>query len=253
MSPKRQKCPTCGAGVLQIAYGMPGEEMHEAAQRGEIILGGCVIMPYAPTWQCPKCGRSGGSLDGPEDELPLDIALRHAAGTQAHEGAPRTWSEIGLPRAVVAGRGLFNVQELLSSDRPWFVRGYLAGSGWELIQDEPEDRFGIGTAMLREDDADAHFLSIGDTVLYLGEVEGHDEPVLWPPALVVRMSSGGRRRTVWTLDDKRHRACAGDQYVPLRSLEAGDRALVEDLVMSGRATTRAEMLQLYQLFLLPST
>ncbi|MGK2949898.1 MAG: hypothetical protein ACSLFP_15105 [Acidimicrobiales bacterium] len=45
-------CPTCGAPGVPIAYGMPGPEMSAAAERSEIILGGCMIEPDQPTHQC---------------------------------------------------------------------------------------------------------------------------------------------------------------------------------------------------------
>ena len=50
-------CPKCGVGrVIPIVYGYPGRKMFEQAQRGEIALGGCVIMPGQPhTTECPIC------------------------------------------------------------------------------------------------------------------------------------------------------------------------------------------------------
>jgi len=50
-------CPRCGVGrVIPIVYGYPGQGMFEQAQRGEIALGGCVIMPGQPhTTECPVC------------------------------------------------------------------------------------------------------------------------------------------------------------------------------------------------------
>lgn len=37
-------CPECGSeDTVRIVYGFPGTEMIEAAERGEIALGGCVI------------------------------------------------------------------------------------------------------------------------------------------------------------------------------------------------------------------
>lgn len=53
------KCPNCAAMVrpLRIAYGMPGHELFEAAERGELVLGGCVIGGYdpMPSHRCPAC------------------------------------------------------------------------------------------------------------------------------------------------------------------------------------------------------
>ncbi|WP_433337429.1 hypothetical protein [Spirillospora sp. CA-294931] len=50
MSPK---CARCDRTLVPIAYGLPGPELHEAAQRGEVHLGGC--MPMAEEWWCGAC------------------------------------------------------------------------------------------------------------------------------------------------------------------------------------------------------
>jgi transcription elongation factor Elf1 len=37
-------CPQCGSqDVVPIVYGLPGPELMEAAARGEVMLGGCVL------------------------------------------------------------------------------------------------------------------------------------------------------------------------------------------------------------------
>jgi len=52
-------CPTCGsAAVVRIVYGFPTREGFEAARRGEIVLGGCVIEADAPLWACKACHES---------------------------------------------------------------------------------------------------------------------------------------------------------------------------------------------------
>lgn len=55
---KPLKCPHCGSKVLRIQYGYPGPEMMEAADRGEILLGGCIICPDSPDYACPICGQA---------------------------------------------------------------------------------------------------------------------------------------------------------------------------------------------------
>ena len=52
------KCEVCGqTTVLNILYGKPTNEALEAAERNEIILGGCCISDDSPDWQCSKCGQ----------------------------------------------------------------------------------------------------------------------------------------------------------------------------------------------------
>ena len=62
-------CPRCGAdGPLRIAYGYPSHEMMEAAQRQELVLGGCIVGFGSPTWECWNCDHRWGGpptrLDG---------------------------------------------------------------------------------------------------------------------------------------------------------------------------------------------
>lgn len=49
-------CPACGGRTTPIAYGYPGPEMIEAAERGEIELGGCTVFDGQPTRRCRTCG-----------------------------------------------------------------------------------------------------------------------------------------------------------------------------------------------------
>lgn len=62
MSPKTadRTCPRCGATGVRIAYGMPNLTTIEAAERGEVVIGGCNIQPDAPEWECPSCGNAWG-------------------------------------------------------------------------------------------------------------------------------------------------------------------------------------------------
>ena len=51
------KCPNCACEkVLEIVYGKPPSDILEAADRGEVILGGCVISKDSPKMQCSFCG-----------------------------------------------------------------------------------------------------------------------------------------------------------------------------------------------------
>jgi hypothetical protein len=56
---------------VRIAYGYPSPEMMDAAERGEIELGGCIIEEGAPGRRCRRCGQAPGlemawtGIDGP--------------------------------------------------------------------------------------------------------------------------------------------------------------------------------------------
>ena len=54
---KKTTCPTCSeTDLVPIVYGYPAPELFEAAERGEVELGGCVIYGDDPKWSCRKCG-----------------------------------------------------------------------------------------------------------------------------------------------------------------------------------------------------
>ena len=47
--------------MLPVLYGMPGPELWEASERGELIIGGC--MAEAALVRC-ECGATGYDADG---------------------------------------------------------------------------------------------------------------------------------------------------------------------------------------------
>lgn len=51
-------CPSCGAATVPIVYGYPGADLWEASERGEVVLGGCMVYDGRPTRRCPACGES---------------------------------------------------------------------------------------------------------------------------------------------------------------------------------------------------
>jgi hypothetical protein len=61
-------CPACGSReTIEIVYGEPPASLHEAAARGELVIGGCIFGPDSPSWHCCACQNDFGRLD--EDEL----------------------------------------------------------------------------------------------------------------------------------------------------------------------------------------
>jgi hypothetical protein len=56
-------CPRCNSTkVIPIMYGDPVPEAWEAAERGELQLGGCCVEDGMPIWHCTKCGHEFGKL-----------------------------------------------------------------------------------------------------------------------------------------------------------------------------------------------
>lgn len=57
-------CPSCGSAdrVLPIIYGLPAPDAEEQAARGEVKLGGCIVLPDFPAWYCRACELNFGRL-----------------------------------------------------------------------------------------------------------------------------------------------------------------------------------------------
>ena len=55
MAPKHA-CPGCSGASIPIFYGLPAYELFEAAERGEVALGGCEITDEPARRQCVGCG-----------------------------------------------------------------------------------------------------------------------------------------------------------------------------------------------------
>lgn len=52
---KPERCPACGSDrIVEIVYGLM-EDPREAVERGELILGGCLVGPGSPRWGCGAC------------------------------------------------------------------------------------------------------------------------------------------------------------------------------------------------------
>jgi len=51
-------CPLCGGESVPIEYGEPSAEGLEASDRGEVILGGCIVWDEMPTVACRVCDHS---------------------------------------------------------------------------------------------------------------------------------------------------------------------------------------------------
>ena len=58
-TPHHLRCPTCGRPSTPIVYGYPEAEIMQAAKRGEVALGGCVIGREDPSHVCVAGHRWG--------------------------------------------------------------------------------------------------------------------------------------------------------------------------------------------------
>lgn len=60
-------CKKCGSPVLKVLYGFPTRKSFRAAERGELILGGCCIKEDSPDMRCSCCHQGYKKLDHDDD------------------------------------------------------------------------------------------------------------------------------------------------------------------------------------------
>ena len=87
---QKRKCPMCGkrAGV-RLAYGEVGDPtMIAQVERGEIVLGGCVVTGADPDWHCLACTHDWRARPPRAKKVP-----RPVLSTEMLEGL----REFGLP------------------------------------------------------------------------------------------------------------------------------------------------------------
>lgn len=58
MNDGNSKCQNCGGRLLPIIYGLPSPAIFRAAQKGEVILGGCGPNDNGPNWKCEACEKT---------------------------------------------------------------------------------------------------------------------------------------------------------------------------------------------------
>ena len=51
-----RRCPSCNSEqVVPIVYGFPSPKLIEEADKGLVVLGGCVVDAKNPKWKCKAC------------------------------------------------------------------------------------------------------------------------------------------------------------------------------------------------------
>jgi hypothetical protein len=79
--PQHAKCPRCqSSDTIPIVYGMPGPDLFEAEERGEVLLAGCIVSHVDPTWACTACDNRFGVYrwDDEHPDWPEILAERRA-------------------------------------------------------------------------------------------------------------------------------------------------------------------------------
>jgi hypothetical protein len=124
--PRCRDCPGAPAGV-PVVFGLPDPRAIEAADRGELVLGGCLMPETAPPrWACPACGRDLSWGEPHPTDLPAPVpppASGHLrVGVWNLERSPHPGS--------IKGEEVVLWQEHLSADI-WLLTEVHEHWGWE--------------------------------------------------------------------------------------------------------------------------
>lgn len=66
MIQKNPTCPSCNSdSAALILWGYPGNmsSIEEELEKGEIVLGGCIVTDDDPKWECNDCHHRWGIRD----------------------------------------------------------------------------------------------------------------------------------------------------------------------------------------------
>lgn len=89
-------CPDCSSRTAcPIVYGEPPLSLQGAVERGEIILGGCVLGDTDPAWSCTECGHRFGNREKPYKPVPARTANEWTELVKTMLPQPVTVNEAG--------------------------------------------------------------------------------------------------------------------------------------------------------------
>jgi hypothetical protein len=74
-------CPECGAAGVPLIFGLPVPEAREAAENGELALGGCLMPTQPPNWQCSAGHQWRDADETAWDEQLLTVLAAHGYPT----------------------------------------------------------------------------------------------------------------------------------------------------------------------------
>ncbi|MEV6301396.1 hypothetical protein AB0M02_18445 [Actinoplanes sp. NPDC051861] len=70
-------CPECGLPGVPLLFGLPVPEARQAAEDGDLALGGCVTPGQAPNWQCASGHRWRDADQGAWDSRLSAVLAAH--------------------------------------------------------------------------------------------------------------------------------------------------------------------------------
>jgi hypothetical protein len=137
-------CPECRReDSVPLLWGLPDFEAMRLAERGQVALGGCMVMGENPAFACRSCGLEWGREDDPtadEQELADLLGVRHVDVVRALGAGWRRESvhgELDQVQWFVSGAP---AQIAVGVEGPWFRLGRPLTRWAEPLELQPVDR-----------------------------------------------------------------------------------------------------------------
>ncbi len=143
-------CPGCGKeDSIPLVYGLPGFDLFQQAERGNVALGGCMVPGEEPVLSCRSCGREWGCEGDPtadEQALADLLGVRYADVVRAlGTGWRREAADEDLGQWFVSGEP---AQVAIGLQGPFFVLARPL-TGW--TDDRPGPLMDDGPRFTRDD------------------------------------------------------------------------------------------------------
>lgn len=137
-------CPGCGReDSVPLLRGLPDVETMRLAERGQVVLGGCMLLGEDPEFCCRSCGLEWGREGDPtadEQELADLLGVRHLDVVRALGAGYRRERVDGEPDGVQWFVSGVPAQVALGVEGPWFVLARPLKRCDEPLQLQPADR-----------------------------------------------------------------------------------------------------------------
>lgn len=192
-----EQCPVCDTAMVRIVYGYPADETFEAAERGEVVLGGCLMWQGRPQTQCPGCRYTADQEHNPAPSW----GARHVLG--ATTALPARPAELihGLGDEVVEQSDPLQRRDLAQpalDGQQHLSRGYdgLASS------DSPSERPDVAY------EVDPYELDASE----LGGISAHSPPATSAASSSTRTSSTGASARMAFSAGSRSPVCSYETY-----------------------------------------
>jgi len=137
-------CPECGReDSVPLLWGLPDFETMRLAERGQVVLGGCMVMGEDPAFACRSCGLEWGREEDPtsdEQELADLLGVQHLDVVRALGAGWRRERVLGERDAVQWFVSGVPAQVAVGVEGPWLLLARPLTRWEQPMELQPADR-----------------------------------------------------------------------------------------------------------------